>query len=599
MINRVTQRKSLNDTSGEPLSHHCERIGLLDELGNLFASTGLPMPTQRSQARSKWIAVLLTLGFAVLFLLLHSQQYLAVDGPLRCLEILHNPAVRFHGNNHMLYPFWIRAWTRAAASLGFTITDWSAFIRLCQAMNTLAGATAIGLLFCILESVAGPGYALLGALQFGLSTAVVLHSTNSAEPVVGLMFSLAALYVLISALRAESKLRLCLVGLLLALALASYQSMALVAPLIAFACVCWPRDGRQVPWRLAMSRLLMVGLGGLLSVVTIYGLAYSSQGVPPSQMPARFLAISSSELYGGFSVSKSVNAPLGLVHNLFDGLPSEYAGIRSLPATRHRVFWITEILVSNVLLSILAWMILSGIGSAVRRSKLSKPLVWSGIALSLLSIGFPLVYWAPTYDKLWLQPLAVIAIIAAFSLRFGNFDARQYKILMAALALLVAIEAAVNIPRAVRDHLHETAHLNEAREFAGLLRKGDSVVIDFDDVSMLWLAIWSSDTDTLVLPTSTRTQAAVWLSSAERKEAAKLGRLFFIGVLDHDKQAWDAFMALATRIPYAEFECYRQNSVIIRQFPFPRRPVTVRQLVNKSCGLRPEGNASVLASSRD
>jgi hypothetical protein len=333
----------------------------------------------------------------------------------------------------------------------------------------------------------------------------------------------------------------------------------------------------------------MVGLGGILSVVAIYGLAYSSQDVPLNQMPAKFLAIGGGpELYGGFSVSKSLNAPLGLVRNLYHGLPAEYGGIRLLLATRHnRLFWITEILLSNVLLSIFAWIILSGIVSAVRRWNVSKPLAWFGIALSLLSVGFPLIYWAPTYDKLWLLPLAAIPIVAAFAFRFGDFDRRHRGILIGGFAILVVVEAAVNITEAFRDHLHETAHLNEASEFARMLSKGDSVVIDFDDVSMLWLAIWSFGTDPLVLPTSTRTQAAAWLSRAETKKAAKAGRLFFIGVLDHDKQGWDAFLARATTISYAEFECYRRNSVTIRQFPFPIRPVTIRQLVNESCSFGP------------
>ncbi len=241
-----------------------------------------PEKVQNAPTGSRWHAPLVTLAFLAFFLLLPSQQYFAVDGPLRCLQVFHDRRPSLHGNNHLLYPFWIWVWTRAAALIGYTPADWSQFIRLCQAMNSVCAAVAIGVLFSVLASIAGTWYALLGALQFGLSTAVVLHATNSAEPPTGLLFSLLAVGIVIPALRAGSRLRLFLVGVLLAMALASYQPMALVAPAIAVVCACWPGGDGARRWQLAVARLCWVGCGGLLSVVAIYGLAYSSVGTPPA-----------------------------------------------------------------------------------------------------------------------------------------------------------------------------------------------------------------------------------------------------------------------------------------------------------------------------
>jgi hypothetical protein len=517
---------------------------------------------------------MVALGFAVFFLLLRSQQFTAVDGPLRCLIVFHDHAQRVHGNNHLLYPFWIWLWTRAAALFGLSARDWLAFIRQCQAMNSLCAAAAIGMLFSVLETIAGAGYALLGSLQFGLSTAMVLHATNSAEPITGLLFSLSALAVLIKALLAESKMGLFLVGVLLALALASYQSMVLIMPMVAFACVCWP----GTRWRLAAMRLILVGVGGLLSVVAIYGLAYSSLGIPLRRMPAQFLVLAGGQTFGSFRVSKLVNVPFGLIRNLFYGVPSNYAGIRSLFRERHAAAWISVDAASLALLAAFAWLIGAGILSAVRQSNTWRPLLWTGIWVSVVSISFPLFYWDPTYDKLWLLPLAAIAMAVAFAFQFGGLRGARRRVLIGGLVALLIVEAAVNIPRAVQSHFQETPHLADARDLSALVKSGDSVVLDFDDVSQLWLAIWGYGINSLVLPASSRTETAIWLTRAERNGGARQDALLFVGVLDQDRASWDAFLGRATGISYADFECYRRKSGIVRRYPYLEGSITVRQM---------------------
>jgi hypothetical protein len=530
-----------------------------------------PAPPETVDKRHPWRAAMLALGFAVFFLLLRSQQYTAVDGPLRSLTVFHDPTQRFHGNNHLLYPFWIWLWTRTAALVGLTAHDWLAFIRQCQAMNAVCAAAAIGMLFSVLEAIAGTRFALLGSLQFGLSTAVVLHATNAAEPVTGLFFALSALGVLIPALRAESKIGLFLVGILLTLALASYQSMALVAPMVAFACVCWP----GTRWRLAVTRLVFVGAGGLLSVITIYGLAYSSLGIPPKRMLARFVALEGGQVYGGFRLSNLVNVPFGLIRNLFFAVPSNYAGIRSLFRDPHAASWISLDAVSLILLAAFACLVGAGIISAVRRSSVSKPLLWSAILVSALAVSFPLFYWDPKYDKLWLLPLAAIAIAVAFAFRFGDLSGIQRKFLTSGLVLLLIAEAAVNIPLTVQAHRHETAHLDDARDLAALVNSGDSVVVDFDDVSSLWAAIFGYGINKINLPASTHSEAVEWLGKAE---TTKTGTLLFVGILDQDRSNWDGFLGRATGLSYADFDCYRQKSVILRRYSLPEGSVTVRQL---------------------
>lgn len=479
----------------------------------------------------------------------------------------------------MLYPFWIWLWTQALGLLGLKAIDWVAFMHQSQALNALAAAITIGLLFSVLESIAGTGFALLGAVQFGLSTAVILHATNSAEPVMGLLFSVASVRVVLWSLNVDSKVGLLFTGLLLALTLASYQAMALIAPSVAFACICWPNLTGSFQWRQAMLRLSLVGAGGLISVAVIYAWAYSSLGVPWNRMVTTFFRLDGgADVYGGFSASNLVNIPLGLVRNLYFGVPEDYGGIRSLLRHTHRAQWILGVLCSLFLIAAFGCVVAKGIISAVRKWDIPKPLVCAGILLSVLGVTIPLILWSPTYDKLWLLPLVLLIISGALAFRFGGFSAALRTNLVAGIAGVILLEGALNLPRAITDHFRETAHITEARELAALAGPATPVVVDFDDVSMLWLNIWGTNADKIALPAVKRAQAMDWLARARDNQARLHGKLLFVGVLDHDRKSWDAFLGRATQIGFDEFDCYRREAVIIRRYPFSTGPVTVREL---------------------
>jgi len=516
------------------------------------------------------------LGFAIFFLLLRSQVYTAVDGAVRCFAVFHNPATPLHGNSHMLYPFWMRLWTGAAAAVGFDTHNWQSFIRMCQALNGFAAAASIGMLFYILEVLAGVRLALLGSLQFGLSTAVMLHATNSAEPVMGLFFSIAALWVLLLGLRTGSNLAAFFVGILLTFAMASYESMALTAVPVALGCVCWPGTS----WRLALKRLAVITTGGVVSLVTVYSLSYSSLGIPPRRMFAQLFVIADNEYYGGFSLSKLLNTPVGLVRDLFAGVPDNYSGLRHMARGPHGLFWVSIDAVSLALLAVLGWFVVRGLAAAVRRSPVWKPLLWAGVALTGFAAYFPVLYRGPLYDKMWLLPLAVTLIAVAVAFHFGG--PRVQRLLTIGLAALVIVEAARNIPRAVADHVHETPHLNDARNIASLVTPRDAVVYDFDDVSQMYVTIWGYGINTLSLPASTRQEAEEWLAEAARKETAGNGNIYFISVLDQDREHWNAFLGNVMSIPYGDFDCYREKSVVVQRYSLGGESHTVRRLESPS-----------------
>jgi hypothetical protein len=78
--------------------------------------------------------------FAALYLLLPSQHFTAVDGSVRCLDAYFANSLHFHGNNHLLYPFWMGLWEWILSSIGFPAKDPFSFMRQATALNSLLGA---------------------------------------------------------------------------------------------------------------------------------------------------------------------------------------------------------------------------------------------------------------------------------------------------------------------------------------------------------------------------------------------------------------------------------------------------------------------------
>lgn len=514
--------------------------------------------------------------FLALFMFLRSNDYTAVDGALRCLGVFHDRNLLFHGNNHLLYPLWVSLWARSNEALGIVAGNAFEFIRITQAMNAFLGAATIAMLYTLLESLTSYRMAVLCTLVFGLATAVLQHATNSAEPLPGVFCSVLGVKILIAGLRRNSRLGLVCAGFCFAVGLASYQAMAPIAGIGAFICVWWSVSSRKRgdTHRHALAGLLWVGLGGLSGVVGIYGAAYSYQHIPIAEMPRQFLSLPGSEVYGGPRASRILNVPFGLIRNLFGGLPSDYSGIRSLLQHSLRAVWIPIVILGMVPLALIVWLVAKAWWTMARGS--SGALMVTGLGACAL-LGFPLVYWDPMYDKLWLLPLAAGASIVAISFRPGALPPWQQTLLPALLVGLLIIEIGINVPRMVRSHAAATPHLLEAEELNGLVGPRDWVVLDFDDVSSLWLAVWGQNAKVLLLPSSTPARARDWLSSAKQDCEQGDAKMLFVGVLDQDREAWDAFLGSRVGIPFGLLDEYRTHATVLKRYPVGKGTITVRQ----------------------
>lgn len=518
------------------------------------------------------------------FLAVRSNDYTAVDGPVRCLEVFHRNTLFFHSNNHLLYPAWILGWTRAAHFLGADLTGPFRFMRVSQAMNSFGAALCLAALYLILLEVSNSWFTpILGTMILAFSRAFMLHATNAAEVVTGLTCCLVAFAGVILALKSGKYLYLAACGFLFALALASYEAMALPVPLAGFLCIVWPVTGKnpQPSWKTALLRLTLLGSGVLIGIVGIYGFAYSSEGYSISQMPRQFFTLGGSpEVYGGFNLSKSLNVPFGLLRNLTGGLPSDYSGIRSLLRPSPRWLWISVAMTQFALCGTIFFLCFQtlAVGRGIWTGKRWKVFA-AGFALCAAPIFFPLVFWGSLYDKLWLLPLTLLVVVAISALEARPPGRRAPQVLIILLITLVAIEGAINVPLTIEASRDATPYMDRAREVASVVGSGDAVMVGFDGVSVLYWAFFGNEVHGLVLPASNTASVTKWLDESCQRSRRETKNVYFLGVLDAPREQWDLFLGTHLRIPYDALELYRQRSMVIQTFPYLGSKLTLRAFV--------------------
>jgi hypothetical protein len=373
----------------------------------------------RSDSRSAVAIAPLALGLWIVlsgfYILLRTNQYTDVDGALRCLQVYWHRRPYLGANNHLLYPFNVYLWSRAAEMFAAPASDPIAFVRRTQAMNAIAAAGAVTLAFIIVYRLTVNRTAgLICATAYALSHALLAHATNSAEPIVGLFASLLGAWTIVEGLLRDRSALLILGGILLSFALANYQSMFLIAFFLYAAIFLWPLPGpsSRIGSLNSVKRVAMCMLGSGVGIVLIFGVAYWSEGIrEPRQMIREFAVLNGQKEYGGLGASKLINAPIGMVGNLAAVLPVKYGGIRSLlrpsPDMRHLL---ALAVVGAVVASLLFLVLRSARGLCE-----SRRMRWAGLILlaAILFGFFPVIYWSPMYDKLWLQPLGLIAIAEA------------------------------------------------------------------------------------------------------------------------------------------------------------------------------------------
>ena len=538
------------------------------------------MSTSKPQPPTVWPAITIAVAFFLLFLALRTNDYTSVDGALRCLGVYFK-GHQLHGNNHMLYPFWVEMWAKVASFVGIRAEDAFQFIRVSQAMNALACAAAAGCVCYLIASLASIKAAVLGSLLFGLSSTVTLQATTSDEAPCGLFFATLALAILACSLRNNRGAIFFLAGFCMTAALASYEAAGAVVGMAVLLCCFWPSDSPRKAVT-AFRRLVITGVGSGFGIVVIYGWVYASQGVPVSKMPTTLLSPGGSpEVYTGVNLlpSKMLNMPFGLIQWLFSALPADYSGTRALFHHSHRWFWLAVVGAAFALLAVIFILALRSwrrIGFAANASQTILVL----LAVALISL--PLWAWGPNNPKMWLFPLACASFAIAVA---WDRDPRDHlhRVFAACLVACLVVETARNVPAMIRDHTEPTPHLDDARAVAQIVGPDDWVVLDFDEVSTLWASIYGDRVKWLLVPSSNTSEITRWLDEAKNATRAPgHGRLFFLGVLQASREHWDPFLGARVKIPYELMDEYRKGTTLVRRVSTGDPPIELRQYMPPS-----------------
>jgi hypothetical protein len=527
--------------------------------------------------------VLVFMAALIVFLVLRSPDYLAVDGALRALQVyyLHRPFL--HPNNHLLYAVNLYIWSTMLRLVGIVEHDPISFLRLAQGMNSVAAAACLTVFYGLTCKVTNR-IALSASVTTGLgfSSAFLAHATNSAEPMVGLLWSEIAVVLAAYGFSRRMIWASVSAGLLLALAMAAYQSMVLFG--IPIVIMLWQSTttgaDRNTAWRTKIVAARQFVVGFALGIPIIYGTAYYLSGTRTvTGMLGRFLQLDgSSQVYGGVSLIKFASVLPGLAISLFPCLPRE-CGFRCLN-NRQYVSWVPvavlAILVGAVCLVAMAFLTakLWPIMTATERVGITCS------AAGLFSTILPVISWMPTYDKLWLQPLVCLffagGVLVSVALRHPNLPYVRH----CGYCLIVAI-ALSNVARAVSVDTKPTPYMNEAIEVAAMVTPQDLLIGDWNSIFLLYQAFWAPRANSFNVPTIAQREGLKTiprLTEMIERTTKSGGCVYFLGILDLSKQDWKMALEDKGGIAYADFEGFRSRAATIRSFSSGARVITLRRL---------------------
>ncbi len=535
-----------------------------------------------TRARPLLATALVFVMFAGFFLALRSGDIGAVDGAVRCLEVFRRGRIFFHENNHLLYPANVLVWTRFLSHLGLKASNPEEFYSIAQTMNCVAAAACLAMLFYLSSSLFSSfGLALGLVLGYGFSKAFLLHATNSAEPVVGLFWSLLGICFASILVKCKSHLSVILSALCFSLAMATYQSMIFLAP--AAIALIWQggyfRDGGAFLSRARLPELGEFILTGVAACAALFGWAYWHQGMrSPGELIGRFFAHGDARVYLSLTLGKVLNMPIGLVRNIFPALPY-FDGIRGL-LTGPKLSLVSFLLVLastfTFLFAILKRLVegWNSLAAPVRAAVVAAAV---GFAFTLI----PPLVWDPQYDKLWLQPLACLAFLVASSRMVPELDGRARLRLSKVLPALLFCGLATNLVWLTRSHYMKTSEMREAQRLAGVIGPRDLLVGDWDEISTLYGYGWSADGRFISFPTEAVLHgfdSVAQLREAIRETQKIGGRVYFLSLLDVPRTTWDSSLGARCGVPYSELDSYRKHSKFRELFHSKSSELSLRQL---------------------
>jgi len=527
------------------------------------------------------LAIFASFGF--LYASLRSKDVFGTDGAHRCLEVFHRQTIFFHENSHLLYPVNVLVWTRLAALLGLKPNGPLEFYSTVELMNCFAAAASLATIFLLTYMAVSSWQFSLGAvIALGVSKAFFVQATNANEAVVGLFWSLAAMLILVVGLSARSTWLLFVSGLLFSLSMASYESMIFLAP--AGLVLIWQFRSREER-KPFLSKPVLAGEGAFL-----FGCAAAWLGIHawadwmtgntnPAGMAKQLFSMPDAGSYLGLGFGRWPNMPIGLVRNIYPLLP-QFDGMRHV-LTGPKTSLLGLLL---VLAFFASFFFYCGIYLWSRRKELDEPSK-IGLLAGLTGLLFtlvPLLIWDPQYEKLWLQPLAILVFLIAIALKTPATPGGKSPLILRIVPAALVAAMCANLPSVVSSHRTDvTPYFRDAEDVSQKVRPGDLVVGDWEKVAILYGEVWARENQYIDFVSE-----AVFYGrgATERLREDVLaterrgGHVYFLGLVGRTESEWNAFLGTRCGVPMSDFEPYRKHSIVVRTYRDGPRSIALWQL---------------------
>lgn len=502
----------------------------------------------------------------LVYILLRSNDFFAVDGSFRCLEVYRYPELLFQNNNHLFYTPNAWWWSRLAAAAGYKPGGPVKYLHLVELMNCLAGAAALAI-FCRLVLGITESWRIAAgtAAALGLSRAFSAQAVNSNEPMPGVLWSFVGIALAARAAQKQSVWPAIGSGVFFGLAMVTYRSMVLLAPAAAVLLLIGGGDESQ---RVSLSRerigrMVALMLSGIASAACLHAWAYWQMGErTAASMVSRFGVTEGAQFYFGLRFGRVLNLPIGMARNIFAVEP-EYTGARAFLSGPKGPVLFMFLLIATIF----AFLVFCGVQIARNWAKLAH-VRRTGVIASCVGFAFtfiPVLMWDPQYDKLWVQPLTCLLFLISIAWSVAKKPAGAWRVATWVFAAVTISGACISLHWTYKNHMNVPIEFEEAQQAAQVIGKNDFVVGEWRGVALLYGYLWAYPQHFLSFPSEAiveRERALDQLRETIKDTNAKSGKVYFFGILDIPKKDWDPFFAQGCGIPYSALDDYRVHAKV-------------------------------------
>ena len=217
---------------------------------------------------------------------------------------------------------------------------------------------------------------------------------------------------------------------------------------------------------------------------------------------------------------------------------------------------------STAVLVVIGWLVWTSFRLASVWANLERRqrLILGCCAVALVFDTFALIFWDPLYDKLWLQPLAVVLLASSIILAAWYRCSKQ-PLMLVPDALLIALVVTTGFLHALEASRSSTPCLDAARQLAGTMRSSDLLAAEWDPVSLLYSSFWGNGAKRFDVPASATgngPKTIAILDDEISRIRASGDRVYFLGVLDMPEASWKSYLGDRCHLPYHSLDAIRR-----------------------------------------